>query len=202
MAIPVMVMGESGSGKSRSLKGFGKGEIGVFNVSAKPFPFRAEFMSVNTDDYGAIRNGLVKAQAPSLAIDDATYLMTNEFMRTATEKGFDKFTNMALNFWNLIQFVVKQLPPNKIVYFLGHLDTDVSGKEKFKTIGKLFDEKITLEGMFTIVLKTVVKDGVYSFSTRTNGMDTVKSPEGMFDAPLIDNDLKKVDMAIRKFYGI
>lgn len=202
MAIPVMIIGESGSGKSRSLKNFKKGEISVFNVSGKIFPFKADFNSIKTDNYQVICQGLEKTQSPSIAIDDSTYLMTNEFMRHANEKGFEKFTNMASNFWNLIQFVINRLPENKIVYFLGHVETDMSGKEKFKTIGKLLDEKITLEGLFTIVLKTVVKDGVYSFATQTNGLDTVKSPEGMFNSLLIDNDLKKVDEAIRSFYGI
>lgn len=202
MAIPVMVIGESGSGKSRSLKNFKKGEISVFNVSKKMFPFRAEFAHLETDDYAAIVKGLKSTQSPSIAIDDATYLMTNEFMRHATEKGFEKFTNMASNFWNLIQFVINQLPNDKIVYFLGHVESDMNGKEKFKTIGKLLDEKITLEGLFTIVLKTSVKDGVYSFVTQTNGNDTVKSPEGMFPSLLIENDLKKVDESIRNFYGI
>lgn len=202
MAIPVMIIGESGSGKSRSLKNFKKGEISVFNVSKKMFPFRAEFASCDTDDYKMICEGLKKSQSPSFAIDDASYLITNEFMRHATEKGFEKFTNMASNFWNLIRFVTDYLPKDKIVYFLGHVETDINGKETFKTIGKLLSEKVTLEGLFTIVLKTCVKDGVYSFVTQTNGMDTVKSPEGMFPELMIENDLKKVDEAIRKFYGI
>lgn len=201
MGIPVMIMGESGSGKSRSLKNFQQGEISVFNVSGKMFPFKKNFQSLNTDDYIIIQKYMQKTQSPSIAIDDATYLMTSEFMRSAKTKGFEKFTDMALNFYNLIQFVIKELPDDKIVYFLGHVDTDNQGKEKFKTIGRLLDEKITLEGLFTIVLKTSVKDGHYSFVTQTNGMDTVKSPEGMFQSLEIENDLKAVDNAIREFYG-
>lgn len=201
MGIPVMIMGESGSGKSRSLKNFKKGEISVFNVSGKMFPFKADFQYCNTDNYEIIKKYMKSSKSCSIAIDDATYLLTSEYMRSAKTKGYEKFTDMALNFYNLIQFVIKELPQDKIVYFLGHVETDVNGKEKFKTIGKLLDEKITLEGLFTVVLKTSVKDGHYSFITQTNGYDTVKSPEGMF--PLeIENDLKAVDLAIREYYGL
>ncbi len=201
MGVPVMIMGESGSGKSRSLKNFKKGEISVINVSGKLLPFRAEFSSVNTDNYARILELIGKSTSPSVAIDDATYLMTNEFMRTAKTNGFQKFTDSALNFFNRIKFVSDKTAPEKIVYFLGHVETDQMGKEKFKTIGKLLDEKITLEGLFTIVLKTQVKDGAYLFATQTNGMDTVKSPEGMFERE-IPNDLKAVDAAIRTYYGL
>lgn len=202
MGIPVMIMGESGSGKSRSLKNFKQGEISVVNVSGKMFPFKAEFNSFNSDDYEMIKKAIKSTHSPSVAIDDSTYLLTSEFMRSAKTKGFEKFTDMALNFYNLIQFVIKELPNDKIVYFLGHIDTDNQGKEKFKTIGRLLDEKITLEGLFTIVLKTSVKDGHYSFVTQTNGNDTVKSPEGMFPSLEIENDLKSVDSSIREFYGL
>lgn len=108
---------------------------------------------------------------------------------------------MALNFWTLVQTAI-QLPEDRVIYFLGHVDIDANGNEKFKTIGKLLDEKVTLEGLFTIVLKTVVTDGKYSFATQTNGADTVKSPVGMFQDRLIDNDLKAVDTAIREYWGI
>ena len=143
-----------------------------------------------------------KAKAKSIVIDDCQYLMANEFMRNAKVTGFQKFTDIALNFWSLVQIVIDQLPDDVIVYFLGHIERDANGNEKFKTIGKMLDEKITIEGLFTIVLKTVVSDGKYQFSTQTNGMDTVKSPLGMFSEPLIENDLKMVDETIRDYYNI
>ena len=115
--------------------------------------------------------------------------------------GYQKFTDMALNYFTLIKSAAA-LPDDKIVYFLGHSETDVNGNEKFKTIGKMLDEKVTLEGLFTIVLKTVVQDGKYQFSTKNSGQDTVKSPMGLFDDALIDNDLAAVDAAIREYYGI
>lgn len=202
MAIIVMVYGNSGSGKSTSLRNFGRGEMSVVNVSRKPFPFRADFTHAATDDYAKIRAMLQKSQSPSLCIDDATYLIVNEFMRTAKVTGFQKFTDMALNFWNLVKFCNDELPPDKIVYFLGHSERGEGGDEKFKTIGRLLDEKVCLEGLFTIVLKAVVQDGRYFFATQTNGQDTVKSPMGMFAEKYIPNDLKAVDGIIRQFYGI
>ena len=201
MGTPVMVFGQSGSGKSTSLRNFEPDEVCIINVSGKPLPFKNQHKTYNCDDYMKIDSAIKGAPARAIVIDDATYLMTNEFMRGAKTSGYQKFTDMALNFWALIQTAI-QLPEDKVIYFLGHVDVDANGNEKFKTIGKLLDEKVTLEGLFTIVLKTVVTDGKYSFATQTNGVDTVKSPMGMFQDRLIDNDLKAVDAAIREYWGI
>jgi hypothetical protein len=197
-----MVIGQSGSGKSTSLRNFKDNEAFVINVSGKPMPFKNNGVKVwRSTNYQNITKAISEAPSKSIIIDDSTYLMTTEFMRTAQIKGYDKYTEMACNFYNLLQ-VAAALPEDKIVYFLGHVDLDANGNERFKTIGKMLDEKVTLEGWFTIVLKTVVQDGKYQFSTLTNGHDTVKSPMGMFDSQLIDNDLKAVDTAIREFYNI
>lgn len=201
MAIIVMVCGQSGTGKSTSLRNFKPEDVCIVNVSGKPLPFRNKHKTFNTDDYSAIDAAIKKAPTKSIVIDDATYLMTGEYMRTANVTGYQKFVTLALNFYSLVKMAAS-MPDDKIIYFLGHVDTDVNGNEKFKTIGKMLDEKITLEGMFTIVLKTVVQDGKYFFSTQNNGQDTVKSPMGMFEAPLIENDLAAVDAAIREYYGI
>lgn len=201
MAIIVMVYGQSGTGKSTSLRNFKPEDVCIVNVSGKPLPFKNKHKTFNTDDYMAIDAAIKKAPTKSIVIDDATYLMTGEYMRTAKVTGYQKFTDMALNYYTLVKNAAA-LPPDKIVYFLGHSDTDANGNEKFKTIGKMLDEKVTLEGMFTIVLKTVVTDGKYQFSTRNSGQDTVKTPLGMFDDVLIDNDLAMVDRTIRDYYGI
>lgn len=201
MAIIVMVYGQSGTGKSTSLRNFKPEDVCIVNVSGKPLPFRNKHKTFKTDDYMSIDTAIKKAPAKSIVIDDATYLMTNEYMRTAKVTGYQKFTDMALNYFTLIKSAAA-LPDDKIVYFLGHSETDVNGNEKFKTIGKMLDEKVTLEGLFTIVLKTVVQDGKYQFSTKNSGQDTVKSPMGLFDDALIDNDLAAVDAAIREYYGI
>lgn len=201
MAIIVMVYGQSGTGKSTSLRNFKPEDVCIVNVSGKPLPFKNKHKAFNTDDYMSIETAIKKAPAKSIVIDDATYLMTGEYMRTAKVTGYQKYTDLALNYYTLVR-IAAALPDDKIVYFLGHSDIDNNGNEKFKTIGKLLDEKITLEGMFTIVLKTVVTDGKYQFSTRNSGQDTVKTPMGMFNEPLIDNDLAAVDKAIRDYYEL
>ena len=201
MGIPVLILGESGSGKSASLRNFKPEEIGIINVNGKPFPFRNQLKSVNTDSYTKIQSALKNSKVKTLVIDDSQYLMANEFMRMAKVTGYQKFTDIGLNFWNLIN-TVSSLPDDKIVYFLHHIETTDSGRQKIKTIGKMLDEKITLEGMFAIVLKTSVHDGHYYFSTQNNGLDTVKTPIGMFESDEIENDLKAVDTAIRKYYEI
>lgn len=204
MAIPVMILGESGTGKSASLRNFKPDEVGVIDVSGKPLPFRNNLKVLKSDSYGTIRKALLGNQTlPAFVIDDAQYLMANEFMRRADERGYDKFTEIAKNFWSLVQEVVaQQMPDNQIVYFLMHTDMSDDGRVRAKTIGKMLNEKITLEGLFTIVLRTSVSDGVYTFRTVNSGSDTVKTPMGMFNASEIDNDLKAVDTAIREYYGI
>ena len=204
MGIPVMILGESGTGKSAGMRNFEDDEVAVINVAGKPLPFKNKLHCEVTDDYRKIKGHLAamsKQGCKSIVIDDSQYLMANEFMRRATERGYDKFTEIAQNMWDLVNNV-KSLPDDVIVYFLTHLERDANGNEKVKTIGKLLDEKITLEGMFTIVLKTNVTDGQYSFLTQNSGHDTVKSPIGLFPSYAIDNDMKYVDDKIRNYYEI
>ena len=206
MAVIVAVMGESGTGKSTSLRNFKQGEASVINVSKKPLPFRNTLSVFKTDNYQEVQAMIKRAQAKSVVIDDAQYLMAFEYMHRAKEKGFEKFTDIGANFFNLTQTAVA-LPDDKIIYFLFHIERTKDGNEKCKTIGQLLDEKITLEGLFTIVLKTVVLlDGnnqrQFCFATVNNGSDTVKTPMGMFAEPLIPNDLKVVDTVIREYYGM
>lgn len=201
MAVLVMIYGQSGTGKSTSLRNFKNDEVAVVNVSGKPLPFRGDIKPYNSDNYGKIMAAIKQTDRKSIVIDDSTYLMVNEFMRTAKQVGYQKYTDMAVSFNQLIEFAAS-LPDDKIVYFMGHSDQADDGREHFKTIGKMLDNYVTVEGRFTIVLKTVVQDGKYMFSTQNNGQDTVKSPMGMFDAALIDNDLKVVDDAIRDYWGM
>ena len=201
MAVLVMIYGQSGTGKSTSLRNFTNDEVAVINVSGKPLPFRSKLTTYDTDSYTKISSALNKIERKSIVIDDATYLMVNEFMRTAKVAGYQKYTDMAVNFNSLVA-QASQLANDKIVYFLGHSDLKDDGTEHFKTIGKMLDNYVTVEGKFTIVLKTVVQDGRYYFSTHNSGQDTVKSPLGMFDDNYVDNDLKAVDTIIREYYGI
>ena len=203
MAIPVLILGQSGTGKSYSMKNFKEDEICLISVQKSLLPFRKKFDEVTvTDSYTKIIETMKKTTKKVVVIDDTQYLMCNEFMRRATEKGFDKFTEIAQNFWSLVVQEVNNLPDDVIVYLLCHTSTDENGVEKMKTIGKLVDEKITPEGLFTIVLKTAVSDGQYYFITQNNGKDTVKSPEEMFSTYAINNDLKYVDEKIRNYYEL
>lgn len=203
MGIPVFILGQSGTGKSTSLRNFKSKEILHINVMSKPLPFKGRFAETyNGDDYTGIAKAINGTKCKTIVIDDAQYLMANEFMRRSTETGFQKFTDIANNFWTLINEVTASLPWDTIVYFLMHTDTDDNGREKAKTIGKLLDEKICIEGMSSIVLKTSVKDGRYMFLTQNNGKDTTKSPLGMFGSYEIDNDLKAVDTTIRKYWEL
>lgn len=203
MGVLVYVLGRSGTGKSYSMKDFE--DLGVVNVQGKILPFKGsnKFTIVNTDDSSSIVVAIreLAKNYKAIVVDDFQYVMANEFMRRATERGYDKFTEIAKHAWDIAE-CVKYLPADVIVYVLCHTDTDQDGFEKLKTIGKLLDEKIVLEGMSTIVLKTAVSDGQYMFLTQNNGKDTVKSPEGMFPTYAIDNNLKYVDQKIRSYYEL
>lgn len=197
MGVPVLILGRSGSGKSRSIKNFKSDEIGVIKCIEKELPFRNNLKTLNTSDYSQIKGALLKGKALSYVIDDAGYLLTDEFMRRASEKGYDKFTELASNFYELINFITRQLPREKIVYIVMHEDeNEITGVVKPKTIGKLLDEKVCVEGMFTIVLRCVEHKFI------TNGSGCAKTPEEMFLEEEIENDLKLVDSTIRDYYNI
>lgn len=201
----VFILGKPGTGKSFSLRNFDKAEVGVINVQGKILPFKggASWDITSTDDSDEITAAIKKMSQKYkvIVVDDFQYVMANEFMRRSTEKGYDKFTDIGRHAWDIAN-TVRSLPADVIVYVLCHTDTDQDGFEKLKTIGKLLDEKIFLEGMSTIVLKTHVEDGKYTFLTQNNGRDTVKSPAGMFPSYAIENDLKYVDDKIRSYYEI
>ena len=216
MALPVLVFGGSGSGKTFSLKNFKSDEVGVISVEKGRLPFRsdikvlripkefsanneqnASYATINAAKYAWIMRIIKSAKAKSIVIDDSQYLMVNELFDRAYEKGYDKYTQMAVNFRNLIHFVNDLEDPDKIVYFLHHAEPDSEGRMKAKTIGKMLDEKLTVEGCYDIVI--YCQD--HKFFTQANGQSTAKTPEGMFDLE-IPNDLKAVDSTIRQYYGM
>ena len=201
MGIPVLILGESGSGKSTSLRNFDPAEIGIFNVASKPLPFRKKIPTVNGATYQRIIQALSKPKLKSYAIDDSQYLLAFEFFDRAKETGYNKFTDIALNFRNLIQYVITQTPPDCIVYFLHHVESTAEGTFKAKTIGKMLDEKLTVEGLFSIVLLCRAEKERHYFVTQSEGYSTAKSPMEMFPAE-IDNDLKMVDTTIREYWGL
>lgn len=202
MATITLILGESGTGKSTSLRNFKSDEVALVNIAAKPLPFKAKFETLsNTTEFSEIVRFLKNAKARTIVIDDCQYIMSFQYMRRLRENGWDKFNDIQSDFFNLIE-EAKSLPEDVTIYFLSHIETNDDGRQKIKTIGKMLDEKITIEGMFTTVLKTYVADGKYYFLTQNSGMDTVKSPLGMFQTYAIDNDLKYVDEKIRNYYGI
>lgn len=201
----VFILGRSGTGKSYSMRNFPKDKLAVINVQGKILPFKGsskiEMTSIDRSEEILKALKIYAKNFKSIVIDDYQYTMANEFMRRSAEKGYDKFTEIGRHAWDIAN-KVRELPNDVIVYILCHTDRDDEGNEKIKTIGKLLDEKICLEGMSTIVLKTNVADGVYTFLTQNNGKDTVKSPAGMFPSYAIDNDLYYVDQKIRNYYEL
>lgn len=208
MGIGVLVIGKSGSGKSTSLRNFKSSEVGIVNVISKPLPFKNvnKLKTVDTDNYADITKILNGSKTPSIVIDDAGYLITNQFMRKHANTGggnavFTLYNDIADSFWNLTE-QIKKLPNNKIVYIFMHEDKNDFGDIKPKTIGKLIDDKVCLEGLFSIVLRAKKVDKNYYFFTQATDGDVAKTPIGMFDELYVDNDLKEVDKKIREFYGI
>ncbi len=201
MGIPVLILGASGSGKSTSFRNFSENEIGIFNVAGKPLPFKKKLPKVDNATYNKIYKSLEEPRLKTYAIDDSQYLMAFESFDHAKETGYGKFTNMALNFRNLIDFVVRRTPDDVIVYFLHHTETDENGRLKAKTLGKMLDNQLTVEGLFSIVLLCQVEGSEHFFITNSDGSNPAKSPMEMFEMR-IDNDLKMVDDTIREYYEL
>jgi hypothetical protein len=202
MGTAIMILGYSGAGKSTSLRNIPIDEYGLIAPTGKPLSFRTSKKPYVTDDYFKIGRIMQEAESDIIVLDDTQYLMANEFMRRSKETGFQKFTDIGVNFFTLIN-MVQSLPAEKTVYFLHHIELADDGiREKEKTIGKLLDDKIVIAGLFSIVLKAQMKDGHFFFSTQSTGFDPVKTPMEMFDKKEIDNDLYEVDKAIRSYYGL
>lgn len=214
MAMPVLVIGRSGSGKTYSLKNFKADEVGVISVEKGRLPFRSDIKVlkvpkdptegattdlgvINAAKYAWITSVIRKAKAKAIVVDDSQYLLVNEFFDRADERGYDKFTDIAKRFRDLVHFINDLEDEEKIVYFLHHSESDADGRDKIKTIGRMLDEKLTVEGLFDIVL--YCQD--HKFFTQANGQSTAKSPEDMFSLE-IPNDLKMVDETIRKYYNM
>ena len=200
MGIPVLILGESGSGKSASLRNFEPADVSIFNVAGKPLPFRKKLPSKSTSDYEAIKACISQSSKKAFVIDDSQYLMCFESFARAKDTGFNKFTDFALHFYNLVQFIIRNTPPDVIVYFLHHTETDANtSKVKAKTMGKMLDNQLTLEGLFSIVLMCQTDGKKHSFITQSDGFTPAKSPMEMFP-DVIENDLKMVDQTIREYY--
>ena len=201
MAIGVLILGESGSGKSYSMRNLSPDEVKVISVEKPILPFKNHFNVTRTNDVDKIVKELKATKKKIAVIDDFQYILGLAAMRRSLEKGWDKFSEMQYDYFKILD-ALKDLPDDMIVYFMSHTETDENGVTKIKTIGKALDKYITIEGLFMIVLGTRVSDGNYYFITQTNGKDTLKTPAGMFPSYAIDNDLKYVDEKIRNYYEI
>ena len=207
MAIPILIYGKSGSGKSRSLKFFAEDEILLFNIEGKSLPFKSSFKYIcRTDSVDVIIEQLQKMPCKIAVIDDAGYLMTHHFMNNHRNKkgnsSFDMYDGIADKMYFLVQRIKTEVPEDVRVYIMLHEDTNDAGDTKIRTIGKLIDNKVCLEGMVTICLRCMSDEGKHFFRTATDGYDITKTPEEMFGETEIDNNLKFVDDTICEFYGL
>lgn len=210
MSIATLILGTSGSGKSTSLRNLNPSKSLLIQCIKKPLPFKAggwkQKLSMKSDgsviqsaDPALIERAMRTSGADVIVIDDYQAVMVNELMSRSSEKGYDKFTDIGKNAWNIFN-AAGALPEHKRVYILAHTQTDEFGNVRMKTVGKLVDQHIVPEGFFTIVLRTEVINGNYMFSTQTNGQDCCKSPIGMFEERHVPNDLAQIDSAIVNFY--
>ena len=200
MGVCVLILGDSGSGKSTSLRHFEPDEVGIFNVMGKPLPFRRKLPKVDHANYGSIQQALQRNKRRAYVVDDAGYLMSLENFRRAKETGYGKFTDMALNFERLIEWAT-QADEDTIVYLMMHYDRDADGRAKPKTIGRMLDEKFNIEGACPIVLQSTILDGKHVFVTKGDGFNAAKAPMDMLP-DVMDNDLKAVDTAIRSYWDM
>lgn len=203
MGVPILVEGESGSGKSFGIKGLPPDETGVFSVEKGRLPFKGNYKVKPRATYKDISTIFKDPKLKRYVIDDSQYLLVNELFDRAKETGYQKYTDMAVSFRNLIHNVNYILPDDVVVYFLHHTETDPNtGKVKAKTVGKMIDQYLTLEGCFDIVLLATVDSEGHYFVTQSDGYSTAKSPEGMFPTVKIPNDLGYVDKCVREYWGL
>lgn len=202
MGSAVLIIGESGSGKSASLRNFEPNEVAIFNVSEKPLPFKKKLPVLKTSNMNVIADKIKDNGRNCFVVDDAGLAMTFYLFGKVNETGYVKFTTVAKDFYDMVQASIRDTSEDTITYFLMHTDRSEDGtKVKAKTAGRMIDSQLTLESLFSIVLYCVTDGKSHKFITQSDGVTTAKSPMDMF--PLeIDNDLKAVDTAIREYYGL
>ena len=201
-SIGVLLMGASGTGKSTSLRNLPAEETAIINVTNKPMPFRNKngLKIVNCTNYEQMIKAIISTDKRIIVVDDSSYMMTFENFDKATQKGYDKFTTMAINYYNLIE-TPKHCDGEKIIYFVTHEEIDENGITHPKSIGKMLSQQLVIEGLFSIVLRSMQKESQYVFQTHNDGTSVCKSPIDMFQDDFIPNDLAEVDKIIREYYG-
>lgn len=211
MSYATLVLGESGTGKTCSLRNLDPKNTLLIQPVRKPLPFRSTgWKEIKQKGDGnnilvcsnpqAIINCMHASPFDVIVVDDWQYILASMYMAARNVKGFDKFTEIGGAGFDIAK-AASELGENKRVYVLAHTTSDEFGNTRIKTLGKLLDDKIVVEGMFTTVLRTHVENGRYLFSTQNSGSDTVKSPMGMFSEQYIENDLAAIDRVICDYYG-
>lgn len=203
MGVCVLILGESGSGKTYSIKNMDPNKVGIFSVrkGTLPFPEGKNFKIAKKADYDVIYKVLRKPTMKAYVIDDSQYLMVNEYFRKANDAGYAKYTSIGKNFSDLLEFIAYQVPDDVIVYFLHHTQQTSDGKVKAKTVGQMLDNYLTLEGCVDVCLLAQTDGSSHFFLTQSDGSNTAKSPEGLFELK-IPNDLAFVDSRIREYWGL
>jgi hypothetical protein len=217
LSIATLIIGVPGTGKSTSYRNMNPDETLLIQSIKKPLPFKNEGWAYFdketgkgnifvTDQSQDIVTLMQHTKRNKIILDDFQYILANEFMRRVLDKetgnaAFAKYNEIARHAWDILMSA-GTLESNKRVYILSHSQEDENGKIKAKTIGKLLDEKISIEGLLTLVMRTHVINGNYVFSTKNNGVDTVKTPLEMFESEYIPNDLMEVDKTIKTYYNL
>lgn len=200
MARLVLVLARSGTGKSTSLRNFKKGEAQAILCSGKELPFKTDIATFVPKNYAQVYEAINKASTPVVVLDDVNYLMSMEEMARANEVGYQKFSVMALNMYNVFKAIMDK-ESDQVFYLLAHASepTESDSQLRFKTTGKMLSEKVVLEGLTNIVIGADVEDGEFVFKVKTDGTG-IKTPIGMFETDTVPNDLKVVDATIRGYY--
>lgn len=200
MARLVLILARSGTGKSTSLRNFKKGEAQAVLCSGKELPFKTDIATFVPKGYADVYNAINKASTPVVVLDDVNYLMSMEEMSMAQVKGYEKFSVMALNMYNVFKTIMSK-EGDQIFYLIAHSAENAEGDSqlRFKTTGKMLSEKIVLEGLTNIVIGADVEDGEFVFKVKTDGTG-IKTPIGMFKTDTVPNDLKEVDKTIREYF--
>ena len=199
MAQLTFVLGRSGTGKSSSLRHLKKADgVGYITATGKPLPFKNDIPQFHAKNYGELAAIIKTSKAPIIVIDDFNYFMSFEEFSKANIKGYDKFTEMAVNVVNIIELITKKETDQRF-YILAHSEQNDEGLLKLKTTGKMVSDKFVPEGLTNQVIETAVIDGEFVFKVKTDGTG-IKTPLGMFEADTIPNDLKELDEAIVNFY--
>ena len=207
MSKAILILGESGTGKSASIESLDPAQTAIIKTIDKDLPFKgsSKYNVLCSSNYAKIGNWLqsiskTKPEIKQIILDDFQYVMSIEYMNRALERGFNKFTEIGSHAWSVLNLLDK-LRDDITVFVMSHTEIMEDGRTKMKTIGKMLDEKIILEGLFTIVLYTCVENNNYYFLTQNNGNNTCKSPKGMFETVKMPNDLKLVCDAVTAYYS-